>query len=120
MGKNTGPKKVRRYTNEFKIKAVKLSELDDVQVKDVAEELGIHPFMLSRWRKEAREGKLKARASVAPNARQKKEIQQFAELKRQYAILKEEHELLKKLIRFCAARKKKPLSSSTRRGTDTA
>jgi len=33
-----------------------LSELPGVKAQDVAESLCIHPFMLSRWRKEMREG----------------------------------------------------------------
>jgi transposase len=33
-----------------------LSRLPGVQVQDVAASLYIHPFMLSRWRKQAREG----------------------------------------------------------------
>ena len=37
-----------RHSDEFKLTAVKLSELPDVLVKDVAESLDIHPFMLSR------------------------------------------------------------------------
>ncbi|MFT7244690.1 MAG: transposase-like protein [Candidatus Azotimanducaceae bacterium] len=41
-----------------KIKAVKLSFKDGLQVKQVAEVLDIHSFMLSRWRKENPEGKL--------------------------------------------------------------
>jgi transposase len=36
--------------------AVKLSHLPGVQVQDVAKALDIHPFTLSRWRKEYREG----------------------------------------------------------------
>lgn len=43
-------------SNEFKTKAVQLSLMDDVQVQEVAQTLDIHPFMLSRWRKEYREG----------------------------------------------------------------
>jgi transposase-like protein len=39
-----GPRKVHRYTAEFTLKAVKLSELNGVQVQDVAEALDI------RWR----------------------------------------------------------------------
>jgi transposase len=35
-----------------------LSELPGVEVQDVAASLYIHPFMLSRWRKEAREGRI--------------------------------------------------------------
>jgi len=45
-----GPPKVRRYSLEFKLKAVRLSELKGVEVRAVAEALEIHPFMLSRWR----------------------------------------------------------------------
>jgi len=49
MARATGPRKVHRYTAEFKLKAVKLIELNGIQVQDVAEALDIHPFMLSRW-----------------------------------------------------------------------
>ena len=59
MPSYNNPKKTNRYTNDFKIKAVQLSHLEGVQVKEIAEALDIHPFMLSRWRKEFREGKIK-------------------------------------------------------------
>ncbi len=58
MPKTVQPKKTWSYTADFKVKAVKLSYQPNVQVKQVAEALDIHPFMLSRWRKEYREGKL--------------------------------------------------------------
>jgi transposase-like protein len=45
MARATGPRKVHRYSGEFKLKAVKLSELDGVQVQDVAAALDIHPFI---------------------------------------------------------------------------
>lgn len=51
MPKYTQPRKTWQYTNDFKIKAVKLSHQAGIQVKQVAEGLDIHPFMLSRWRK---------------------------------------------------------------------
>src|SRR5437660_79286 len=59
-----GPRKVQRYSLEFKLKAVKLSQLKGVEVQAVADALEIHPFMLSRWRKEARDGVLRGRVSV--------------------------------------------------------
>ena len=105
MARIKGPRKIHRYSAEFKLKAVKLSQIEGVQVQDVADALDIHPFMLSRWRKEAREGRLKARVAVAPEARAQREVRQLGELKHQYALLKEEHELLKKAIRFCSARR---------------
>jgi len=60
MPRYNNHKKTNRYTQEFKSKAVQLSHLTGAQVKDVAHALGIHPFMLSRWRKEYREGKIVA------------------------------------------------------------
>ena len=56
MGRTKGPRKIARYTSAFKVKAVKLSGLSGVLIQDVAEALDIHPFMLSQWRKEYREG----------------------------------------------------------------
>ncbi len=58
MPKYTQPRKIWQYTKDFEIKAVKLSHQDDLQVKQVTSGLDIHPFMLSCWRKEYREGKL--------------------------------------------------------------
>ena len=58
MARIKGPRKVHRYTAEFKLKAVKLSHIEGVRVQDVADALDIHPFMLSRWRKEVREARL--------------------------------------------------------------
>lgn len=60
MPRHTKPRRTWRYLNEFKVKAVQLSLLDNIQVKGVAITLDIHPFMLSRWHKEYREGKLVA------------------------------------------------------------
>lgn len=58
MPRYNQPRKTWRYTKDFKVKAVRMSLQDGIQVKQVAEGLDIHPFMLSRWRKEYREGKL--------------------------------------------------------------
>jgi transposase len=76
-------------------------------VQAVAEALEIHPFMLSRWRKEARDGVLRGRVSVPKVARvpDARHVKQLQALRRKYAVLEEEHALLKKLIRFTSARK---------------
>ena len=58
MPKPTKPKKKARYSHEFKAQAVELANHPDIPVQDVAEALDIHPFMLSRWKKEYREGKI--------------------------------------------------------------
>lgn len=120
MAAMKGPRKVRQYTAEFKLKAVKLSQIDGVRVQDVADALEIHPFMLSKWRKEAREGLIKARVSVAPAARQQREVRHLARLKSQYALLQEEHALLKKAIRFCSVQRAPSLRSFKRSRTGSA
>jgi transposase len=113
-----GPRKVQRYSLEFKLKAVKLSRLKSVQVQAVAEALEIHPFMLSKWRKEAREGVLRGRVAVpaAVEAPLPREGKRFQALKRAHALLQEGHALLKKAIRFCSARKPRSSRSSSRNG----
>ena len=60
-----GLRKIYRYSDEFKSTAVRLSQMPGVAVKDVAASLDIHPFMLSRWRKEHREA---PRVSSAPRS----------------------------------------------------
>lgn len=120
MARMKGPRKVRQYTAEFKLKAVKLSEIDGVLIQDVADALEIHPFMLSKWRKQVREGLIRARVAVAPDARKQREVQQFARLKNQLALLQEEHALLKKAIRFCSAQRAPSSRSSMRSRTGSA
>ena len=63
------PRAVQNYSDEFKPTAVRLSQRPGVQVKTVAVALEIHPFMLSKWRKDARDGRLRGRASKAPPTR---------------------------------------------------
>jgi len=55
MPKMIGPRKIGRYSNDFKVKAVRLTFIEGTQIQEVAGALDIHPFMLSRWRKEYRE-----------------------------------------------------------------
>jgi transposase len=117
MARRIGPVKSHRYTVEFKLKAVKLSSLKGVQVQDVAEALDIHPIMLTRWRKEAREGKLRGRVGAMPVLREQRRMEAYSALKHRYALLREEHEILKKAIRFCSAQRQQSSGSSKRSGT---
>jgi len=113
-----GPRKVRAYSREFKLTAVRLSQQPGLQVQAVAAALDIHPFMLSKWRKQVRDGGLRGKArdlTVPP----RREIQRLQELERAHALLQEEHELLKKAIRFCSVASQPSLRSSTRSGART-
>jgi len=106
-----GLRKIQRYSLEFKVTAVRLSQQPGIQVQAVAAALDIHPFMLSKWRKEVRDGILRGpgRVRVSPPAR---EIRRLQEVERAYGLLREEHELLKKAIRFCSARRRSGSRSS--------
>jgi transposase len=105
-----GPRKVSRYGDQFKATAVKLSSLPGVMIKDVAAALDIHPFMLSLWRKQVRDGAIVAKGAKL-DVKTKAELKRLKELERQYKVLKEEHELLKKAIRFASDRRRRSSSS---------
>ena len=117
MPRYNNPRRTWRYSPEFKVTAVQLSHRDDVQVQHVAKALDIHPFMLSRWRKEFREGKLVAdKRKKSPSAPTKKEVDKVKQLEKQVAELKQENALLKKWQRFLAEEHHSDTRSS--RGTD--
>ena len=105
-----GPRKVDRYGDRFKATAVKLSSLPGVRIKDVAGALDIHPFMLSLWRKQVRDGVIVTRGAKL-DVKTKAELKRLKELERDYKVLKEEHELLKKAIRFASEQRKKSSGS---------
>jgi len=123
MAAPIGPKKVHRYTVEFKIQAVRLSLHPEIQTQDVAHALDIHPFMLSKWKKDYREGKEVLQAPKRDPEklalkRQVKELEtkveartQVRSLERKLAALEVEHDLLKKTIRFNIERRRRSSSS---------
>jgi transposase len=110
-----GPQKTKRYSQEFKLQAVAMSQQPGVLVQDVAESLCIHPFMLSRWRKEARDGLLTG-AAVTPEPEAVAELQRLREVERQFKKLQQEHDLLKKAIRFVSEPKQTSSASSKQTG----
>ncbi len=86
--------------------------------QQVAAGLGIHPFMLSRWRKEYREGKIEAdgckRVGVMKDRKtpSAQELSELERVKRENARLKKENELLKKWQRYLAEQHQSDLDSS--------
>lgn len=113
-----GPRTTYRYSDAFKATAVRLSQLPGVAVGDVAASLYIHPFMLSRWRRLAREGQIVTKG-VEVDKSVAAELKELREVQRKYEQLKLEHDLLKKAIAFTSARKARssPSSSTTRKTT---
>lgn len=118
MPRYTQPRKTWFYPVDFKIKAVKLSLRDDVMSKDVAAALDIHPLMLSRWRKEYRDGKFSQSPRYQSNKElmskvpTKKELDSIQKLKKENERLKQENDLLKKWQRYLAEVHQNDLDSS--------
>ena len=110
-----GLRKKNRYSEDFKATAVKLSQLAEVRVQDVAEALDIHPFMLSRWRKEVRDGVIVVKGAKV-DIQTAGELKRLRELEKKYKLLQEEHALLKKAIRFASEQRRKSSSTSKRTG----
>ena len=114
-----GPRTTAKYSERFKATEVKLSMLPGVAVHVVAESLYIHPFMLSRWRKEAREGRIVTKG-VQVEKDAAAELKALRRMKKDYERLKLEHELLKKAIEFTSIRRatsspsSKPTKSNSR------
>jgi transposase len=115
MARTNGPAKIKQYSLEFKLKAVQLSDQPGVLIKDVAESLCIHPFMLSRWRKQVRDGELVGDAPPL-EAKEAAELQRLRDVEKQFKRLQMEHELLKKAIRFASERRMKSSPSSRQTG----
>ena len=115
MPRYNNHKKTYRYSNEFKSKAVQLSLMEGVQVQEVAKTLDIHPFMLSRWRKEYREGKIVAdkRKKLVSMKQTKKEMDKLKALEKENSRLRQENDLLKKWQRFIAEERQRNSGSSS-------
>jgi len=102
-----GPQMVDRYGLEFKLTAVKMSE-----------SLCIHPFMLSKWRKQVRDGVLMGKTpKVDPDS--VAELKRLHDVEKKYQRLQLEHDLLKKAIRFASDLKAKSSPSSRQTGKPT-
>lgn len=107
-----GPRTTYKYSDRFKATAVRLSQMPGVSVQDVAGSLYIHPFMLSRWRKQAREGQIVTRGVEVDKAIAA-ELRELRRIKKEHERLKLEHDLLKKAIEFTSSRRAKSSRSST-------
>ena len=96
------------YTKSFKMAAVRLAEHPTFQTQDVALALEIHPFMLSRWKKEHRDGLLKG--AVEENLKELEEKvaeqTQLRQFEKRIKRLEMENDMLKKSIEFASKRNK--------------
>lgn len=89
----------RKFTREFKIEAVQLSEESDKPIVDVALELGIHPNTLYKWRKQLLED---GEEAFPGHGKMKASDEEVRRLRRELARTREERDILKKAIAFFA------------------
>ncbi len=89
--------------------------MDGVQVQVVAKTLDIHPFMLSRWRKEYRQGKIvpDKRKKVVSLKQEKVEMDKIKRLDNENVRLRQENDRLKKGQRFLAEEQQRDSDAST-------
>ncbi len=109
----TSKNKHQIYTKSFKVAAVLLANHPNIQTQDVAYALEIHPFMLSRWKKEHREGILKGKTEENLKEMEDKvlEQKQIRDMDKRIKRLETENALLKKSMQFTSEREKTSSSS---------
>jgi transposase len=105
-------RKVHKYSNEFKITAIKLTSLPGTFIQDVARVLDIHPFMLSRWKKEYREGKIKGSGhpDIGKLTKMEEKVTELGRIRELETALKKaqiENDLLKKVTQFNLEQRRK-------------
>ena len=95
-----------------------MSELPGVASKDVAESLYIHQFMLSRWRKEMKEGLIVSKG-IELDKDSAAELKRLRKLEKAHKQLLMEHDLLKKAIEWTSKQNQTSSDSSTTTKKDT-
>lgn len=89
----------KKYTREFKIEAVQLSKESDKPIIDVANDLGIHPNTLYKWRKQLLED---GEEAFPGHGKMKASDEEVRQLRRELARTREERDILKKAVAFFA------------------
>lgn len=88
----------RRYTDEFKMEAVRLVRESDRPAAQVARDLGIADNVLYRWVAEHRQ----AEAHGTTRAAQRVEAEELARVKRELARVTQERDFLRRAAAFFA------------------
>jgi len=121
MAKILSSERVLEYSKEFKVMVVRLTHLEGIQIKAIAQCMGLHPLMVSRWRKEVRDGKLvsddtrRVRMTLESASNSSKKDQKTKtktqRLKEENKRLKKEVDLLKKWHGYLAEQRQNDSNS---------
>jgi len=97
------------YKYQFKTAAVSVANHPEIKTRAVAEALNIHPFMLSRWKKQMREGVLRKDNERTPNEDSPNTLEKARKtiymLRQQLKKAQEENKVLKKAERVLPEKK---------------
>jgi len=97
------------YKYQFKTAAVSVANHPEIKTRAVAEALNIHPFMLSRWKKQMREGVLRKDNEKTPNTSVPNDLEKARKtiymLRQQLKRAQEENKVLKKAERVFPKKK---------------
>jgi len=85
----------RTYTREFKLEAVRLYESTSKSMSEVERELGITPYLLSKWVQQFHQAEEQAFPGKGKVMERDDEL---SRLRREVEILKQEREILKKVV----------------------
>ena len=97
MEQSQAKKARRRFDQQFKVDAVRLSEEGGKKVAEVARNLGITRSQLDRWRRDLRASS-SVQAAFPGNGNLGADKKEVEELRRELARVKEEREILKKAM----------------------
>lgn len=92
----------KRYSREFKLEAIRLLMEGDLGLHQTARELGINRTMLSGWRKHYLED---PEGAFQGSGRRKTKEDETTRLRREITELREERDILKKVLAYYGERK---------------
>jgi len=97
------PRRRRRFTQEFKLEAVRLAAVGDRPMSEVARGLGVGANMLRQWRRQAEARVGHRPADIFPgNGQLLSQDEEIRRLRREVTVLREERDILGKATAFFA------------------
>lgn len=107
------PRKIGRYTNEFKVRAVRLTFIEGTQIREVANALDIHPLHVVTLAQGIPGG---GRSAHQKDLRRRSRLdhEKLKALEQENAKLRVENDLLKIAIRFSSEKKAEVFESIER------
>jgi transposase len=109
----------KKYSLEFKLEAVRLSNESGKPVTQVARDLNVNPAFLYRWRDELHKDGAKAFPGKTGKSVKSVENTEIVRLRRENKQLRDERDILKKTLVFFAAEEAKNSNASENNKTNT-